>query len=86
MARNLGHTWRVLKAQVIAEEGGICHLCRQPGADSADHLIPVSIRPDLEMVRANLRAVHHNVWPRCNRKRGDKPVPATTTLRTTRDW
>ncbi len=86
MPRIGGHRWRVLKQQVIAEEGGICHLCHAPGSDSADHLIPIEFRPDLEFVRENVRAVHHNAWPRCNRTRGSKPVPATTTLRTTRDW
>lgn len=86
MRRNLGHKWRVLKAQVLVEENYICHLCHQPGADSADHVIPVSIRPDLEMERWNLRAVHHNAGPRCNRKRGDRPLPAAVDLQTTREW
>jgi 5-methylcytosine-specific restriction endonuclease McrA len=82
MRRNMGHSWRVLKAQVIAEEGGICHLCKMPGANSADHLIPVIMRPDLEMVRWNLRACHL----RCNKRRGTRPIPAVADLTTTRAW
>ena len=86
MARIGGHRWRTLKNQVLTEEAGICHLCGKPGADSADHLIPIEYRPDLEFARDNVRAVHHNAWPRCNRKRGSKPIPATTTLHTSRVW
>jgi 5-methylcytosine-specific restriction endonuclease McrA len=82
MKRNMGHSWRVLKAQVIAEEAGICHLCLRPGANSADHLIPASVRPDLEMARWNLRACHLT----CNRRRGTRPIPALTTVTTTRTW
>lgn len=86
MRRVGGHRWRVLVARVLSEEGGICHLCGQPGADSADHLIPVKYRPDLEFDRANVRAVHHNRGARCNRKRGDRPVPARVELRLTQPW
>ena len=31
-----------LTAEVLAVKGTVCHLCRQPGADTADHLIPRS--------------------------------------------
>ncbi len=86
MPRIGGHRARKLKQQVLVEENYICHLCKKPGADSVDHLIPIEFRPDLEFVRDNLRAVHHNAWPRCNRKRGSKPIPATTTLHTSRVW
>lgn len=74
MARQAGRKWRELVQRVLTEERHLCHICGESGADSADHLITIAARPDLEFVRENLRAVHHNVEPKCNRKRGKKPV------------
>lgn len=57
-----------LVAAVLDHYGDRCHLCGRPGADSADHVIPRSRGgPD---TLANLRPVHHNTGPRCNRRRG----------------
>jgi 5-methylcytosine-specific restriction endonuclease McrA len=67
-----GRPWRRTVAQVIQRDGGICHLCGQPGADSADHLVPRSQGGTNDP--ANLKAAHHLVEPRCNIKRGDAPV------------
>lgn len=73
MARG-GRPWRRLVAYVVRRDGGICHLCGRPGADSADHLIPVAEGGTDDP--SNLRAVHHNAGPRCNRVRGTLPVDA----------
>jgi 5-methylcytosine-specific restriction protein A len=72
MPRRTGRPWRRLKARIIRRDAGICHLCGQPGADSADHLTPHSQGGSDHP--SNLAAVHHNVAPYCNRRRGDRPV------------
>lgn len=42
--------------RVIATHHGICHWCGQPGADEADHVIPLSEDgPDTE---ENMRPIH----------------------------
>lgn len=81
--------WRRTVARVIRRDGGICHLCGGDGADSADHLITVKDGGTDAM--ANLKAVHHDVAPRCNRIRGDRPIDVARTelaalLGGTDDW
>ena len=68
-----GQRWRTVKARIIRRDHGICHLCGGPGADSADHLVPES-HGGARYDPANLAAVHHQVWPRCNRIRGDRSI------------
>lgn len=69
MPKRTGRPWQRVKARVIKRDHGICHLCGQPGADSADHITPVAHGGAL-YDPANLRAVHHNTGQRCNRVRG----------------
>lgn len=60
--------WRKLRDQVVAEEPS-CQL-RLPGclgsSQTADHIVPVVQRPDLALVRSNLRGACHP----CNMARG----------------
>ena len=73
MGSRTGRPWRRVKARVIRRDHGICHICGGPGADSADHIIPVSLGgPIYDM--DNLRTVHHNVQPRCNMVRGTRTI------------
>jgi 5-methylcytosine-specific restriction endonuclease McrA len=74
---------------VLAVHGRTCHLCRQGGADSADHVIPRSKGGPDSM--ANLRPAHHG----CNSKRGTlslaewfalHPVPRRESLPPSRTW
>jgi 5-methylcytosine-specific restriction endonuclease McrA len=76
-------------AATLATYGTTCHLCRQPGADSADHLTPRS-KGGTDTL-ANLRPAHHG----CNSLRGDldlpswfaaHPVPRAEPLPPSRDW
>lgn len=53
-------------AAVLGQYGTTCHLCRHPGAESADHLLPVLTHPDLMYVVSNGRPVHHKRCPTCN--------------------
>jgi len=68
--------WRRLKDQVVAEEPN-CWL-RLPVctglSQTADHLITVKERPDLALVRANLRGICH----RCNMARKSRPLELFT--------
>lgn len=56
-----GWRWELLSKQVRAESRGRCEVCGAP-ATNVDHIVPVSERPDLLLVRANLRAT----CARCN--------------------
>ena len=64
--------WKKLRLRVIAEEP-ICRLqlsvCRGR-SDTADHIIPVSHRPDLRYLRSNLRGACQP----CNNLRRNRPL------------
>jgi 5-methylcytosine-specific restriction endonuclease McrA len=68
-ASRTGRQWRRVKARVIRRDHGICHLCGQAGADSADHLIPVAHGGSIYSL-ANLAAAHIG----CNKVRGVRPI------------
>lgn len=76
-------------AVTLATYGDRCHLCRQTGADTADHLTPRS-KGGLDTL-TNLRPAHHG----CNSQRGDlplgewfalHPVPRREPLAPSRQW
>lgn len=60
-----------LSRRVIARDRGVCWLCGQAGADTADHVVPVAERPDLAYSLANLKAAHRS----CNSARGWHTTP-----------
>lgn len=66
-----GQRVHAFNAAVFAAYGQTCHLCGRPGADTADHLTPVSVDPTLRWVVENARPAHRT----CNSARGDSPVP-----------
>ena len=71
--RQLPKGWKATVAYVVWRDGGICHLCGLPGADTADHIEPYSKGGTDDLW--NLRAAHKL----CNRRRGNhaisKPTP-----------
>ena len=67
--------WRKLRAQVLAEEP-LCRI-RIDGtcttiSTQADHIIPIALRPDLAMVRANIQGA----CAPCNRYKGSSGITA----------
>lgn len=64
--------WRKLVAEVIVE-GPVCWLqlegCTQVST-TGDHVIPVTVRPDLALVRGNVRGACRP----CNDKRGNLSI------------
>lgn len=53
-----GRRWQRLVRATLTRDHGICWLCHHPGADTADHILPVAQRPDLAWDIRNLRAAH----------------------------
>ena len=70
MASRTGRPWQRIKRRVVQRDRGICHLCRRPGATSADHIIPVAHGGAVYEL-SNLAAAHH----KCNLIRGTRPIP-----------
>lgn len=66
--------WRKLRDRVVREEP-VCWLqlesCTR-WSTTGDHIIPVEVRPDLALVRSNVRGACGS----CNHKRGSLPVEA----------
>lgn len=64
-----GRYARRLTGETLARWGRECYLCKQPGATTADHLIPRS-KGGNDSVETNLRPAHHG----CNVVRGDRDL------------
>ena len=60
-----GRPWRRLRAQVL-DGSTLCWLCGQLGADTVDHVLPLSRFPELAHDLANLRPAHRS----CNSRKG----------------
>lgn len=59
--------------------GRTCHLCGHPGADSVDHLIPLSVWPDQPLDPTQARPAHGvagcpTCGVKCNQSRGAAPL------------
>ena len=62
-----GARWRRLRAQVL-EANNVCWLCGKstPPADTVDHVLPLSVYPELAHDIGNLRPAHKS----CNSSKG----------------
>ena len=66
---------RARNKRVVRDGGGICHLCGHPGADAADHVVPLS-KGGTDTVD-NLKPAHHRMTcetcgRRCNLEKGSR--------------
>lgn len=80
-----GRAYKALARQVVKDEP-LCWL-RYPGctrwSDTADHVIPIKARPDLAMVRSNMRGACRH----CNSTRQTQPaVPVPTPAQPALAW
>jgi 5-methylcytosine-specific restriction endonuclease McrA len=73
--------WRKIKAEVLAASR-VCWLCGHDGADTVDHVVPLSLRPDLAHDRNNLRPAHRS----CNSRKGAKLPDQVVRVPTSRRW
>lgn len=83
-SRHHGRRTRTFKRlrQRVLESSDICWLCGLPGADTVDHIVPLSVAPHLGEVAENLRAAHRT----CNSSRGARFVDAVRAVPTSRRW
>jgi 5-methylcytosine-specific restriction endonuclease McrA len=81
--------WRRLRKRVLAASD-LCILCGHPLAGDAHHIIPRSLRPDLELDPSNVAPAHGALsrCPWCNRacnsEQGDRLDPPAPT--SSRRW
>jgi 5-methylcytosine-specific restriction endonuclease McrA len=74
-------SFRRLRAKVLSESD-ICWLCGGAGADTVDHVIPLSVNPELAEEVGNLRPAHG----RCNSSRGARLTDGVRPVRHSRLW
>ncbi|QTI79012.1 HNH endonuclease [Roseomonas marmotae] len=76
-SRGYDRDWRKLREHVLAEEP-LCRICTKEGrvtpATEVDHIQPLRFRPELRLVRSNVRPLcspcHRAVTARFNRSKG----------------
>jgi 5-methylcytosine-specific restriction protein A len=76
-SRGYDRDWRKLRESVLDEEP-LCRICAKHGritpAAEVDHIQPLRLRPELRLVRSNVRPLcspcHRTVTARFNRSRG----------------
>lgn len=59
--------WATRRLIVMRRDQGICHICRQPGADTIDHITQGD-----DHTLENLAPIHDRVAPHCHRYKSSK--------------
>lgn len=75
--------WQKLSRQVVQEEPTCriqLHGCTGI-SDTGDHIVPISLHPELALIRSNVRGACRH----CNTKRGNNPVQDARPARAL-DW
>ena len=82
-AGRAGSRWRRIRLEVLERDARVCWICNTPGADTVDHLVPLSKGGD-PYDKGNLRAAHNL----CNVRRGTgrRPPSSAAMVRTSRHW
>lgn len=62
--------WARTREQVLERDNWMCHVCGRPGADTADHIVPVS-RGGTHAL-SNLAAIHDRTPPHCHRAKTNR--------------
>lgn len=79
--RNNAHRRRKCYAIILAGDPR-CAICRQPGADSIDHIKPKSKFPELMWDLGNMQPAHRD----CNSRKGDGLIDSRALGKRSRAW
>ncbi len=84
-----GRPYARARVRMFEEYGTTCHLCGHGGADSADHLVPVSLDPEQPIDHRMMRPAHGvhgcpTCGRKCNQERGNGAM--FEPLNTSRHW
>jgi 5-methylcytosine-specific restriction endonuclease McrA len=74
-------SFRRMRSRIL-EQSDVCWLCGQPGADTVDHIVPLSVAPDLGEVAGNMAPAHRS----CNSRKGAQLASLARPLRASRRW
>ena len=75
------HRWKQLRRQILASSD-VCWLCGKPGADTVDHVLPLSQFPELAHDIGNLRPAHKS----CNSSKGASTGQSKPDMPRSRRW
>jgi 5-methylcytosine-specific restriction endonuclease McrA len=70
--RGYGGLWPRVRLQILQRDKRICHVCGLPGADTVDHLEPISAAPHLRLDPRNLKAADRGCNARRAREREER--------------